>query len=120
MASVINDFNKIQINKTIDKNPDGEVTRRSLMINIRADSVEEADKLYKDLKQVFNGNMTAKNEDNEKNDKNPVCPKCGNSLIIRKGKNGEFLGCSSYPKCRFTKEIDGNEPEVVDVGSVPF
>lgn len=33
------------------------------------------------------------------------CPKCGNKLVERKGKNGLFLGCSSFPKCRFTKNI---------------
>lgn len=31
-----------------------------------------------------------------------VCPKCGGKLIQRKGKYGIFLGCSNYPKCKFT------------------
>ena len=30
------------------------------------------------------------------------CPRCGGSLVTRKGKYGEFKGCSNYPKCRFT------------------
>ena len=29
------------------------------------------------------------------------CPKCGGELIMRKGKYGDFKGCSNYPKCRF-------------------
>lgn len=37
-----------------------------------------------------------------------TCPKCGSSLIERTAKNGanggkKFLGCGSFPKCRFTK-----------------
>ena len=37
-----------------------------------------------------------------------VCPKCSNSLILRtvsKGANKgkQFYGCSSFPKCRYTK-----------------
>jgi hypothetical protein len=28
------------------------------------------------------------------------CPQCGGALLVRKGKFGEFLGCSNYPKCR--------------------
>lgn len=32
-----------------------------------------------------------------------ICPKCGGELKKRKGKNGTFLGCSNYPKCRYTK-----------------
>lgn len=39
---------------------------------------------------------------------NTVCPRCGSNLVkrtARKGPNAgsEFLGCSNYPKCRFTK-----------------
>ncbi|MCI5946982.1 MAG: NERD domain-containing protein [Oscillospiraceae bacterium] len=33
---------------------------------------------------------------------NMICPKCGGNLVQRKGKYGEFLGCSNFPKCRFT------------------
>ena len=37
----------------------------------------------------------------------PQCPKCGVSLIIRKSRKGElFYGCSNYPKCKFTVDID--------------
>lgn len=27
------------------------------------------------------------------------CPKCGGALVTRKGKKGEFIGCSNFPKC---------------------
>lgn len=30
------------------------------------------------------------------------CPKCGGNLILRKGKYGDFYGCSNYPRCRYT------------------
>jgi predicted RNA-binding Zn-ribbon protein involved in translation (DUF1610 family) len=33
------------------------------------------------------------------------CPNCGNNLIIRQGKFGNFIGCNSYPKCNFIKNI---------------
>lgn len=33
------------------------------------------------------------------------CPRCGNVLIRRNGKTGDFYGCSNYPKCRYTKNI---------------
>jgi len=122
MATINHDFNKIQINEKIHKEPDGKIISRSLMLNIRADSVEEADKLYKDLKQVFNGNMTAKNEDNEKkNDKGPTCEKCGAPMVSRRGKNGPFWGCITYPGCKFTKPIDGvEEVPVIETSEIPF
>ncbi len=36
------------------------------------------------------------------------CPICGNKLVLRKGKYGQFWGCSAYPKCKFTHS-DKNE-----------
>lgn len=32
-----------------------------------------------------------------------ICKWCGSKLVLRQGKNGEFYGCSKYPKCRYTK-----------------
>jgi len=32
------------------------------------------------------------------------CPKCDGILRLRSGKFGEFLGCSNYPRCDFTKK----------------
>lgn len=36
---------------------------------------------------------------------NNICPRCGGNLVNRNGKYGSFIGCSNYPKCRFTKKI---------------
>ena len=32
-----------------------------------------------------------------------LCPRCGNLLKKRNGKFGAFLGCTSYPDCRYTE-----------------
>ncbi len=32
------------------------------------------------------------------------CPECGSPLVIRKGKYGEFVACSNYPKCKYIKQ----------------
>lgn len=39
--------------------------------------------------------------DIQKKEKQGICPKCGAKLVQRKGKYGEFTGCSSYPKCKY-------------------
>lgn len=36
------------------------------------------------------------------------CPDCGNELIKRSGRYGDFIGCKGFPKCRFTKSIEEN------------
>ncbi len=35
-----------------------------------------------------------------------ICPLCGSPLVIRKGRFGEFIACSAYPKCRYTRAIE--------------
>ena len=36
-----------------------------------------------------------------------VCPGCGLGLLVeRSGRYGEFWGCSTFPACTFTKNID--------------
>lgn len=41
-----------------------------------------------------------------------TCPRCGSALTVRTAKTGanaggQFYGCSSYPKCKFTKAYGG-------------
>ncbi|MBI5078698.1 type I DNA topoisomerase, partial [Candidatus Saganbacteria bacterium] len=38
-----------------------------------------------------------------------ICPRCGKKLMIREGRYGDFLACSGYPKCKFTKDLRENE-----------
>ena len=42
------------------------------------------------------------------------CDECGEPMLIRVGRTGKFLGCSKYPKCRFSKPLpQGVEPEAL-------
>lgn len=34
-----------------------------------------------------------------------ICPYCKTPLILRKGKYGEFYGCTNFPKCRYTQKV---------------
>ncbi len=34
------------------------------------------------------------------------CPKCKKPMVYRFGKNGKFLSCSTYPKCKFAAPCD--------------
>lgn len=40
------------------------------------------------------------------------CPECGKSLLKRSGRYGEFIGCSGFPKCRFTCSVDELESKL--------
>ncbi len=34
-----------------------------------------------------------------------ACPECGKPLLIRTSRFGEFIGCSGYPDCKYTRRI---------------
>ncbi|MFC2491280.1 MAG: type I DNA topoisomerase [Campylobacter curvus] len=33
------------------------------------------------------------------------CPQCGGELVKRKGRYGEFIACSNFPKCKYSRNI---------------
>lgn len=39
------------------------------------------------------------------------CPECGSDLVYRNGRFGKFISCSNFPKCRYTRRLDGKEKE---------
>jgi len=52
------------------------------------------------------------------------CPKCGKQLAKRLGRNGYFIGCTGYPDCDYTRNVEDaagsmNEPEIVEGRTCP-
>lgn len=39
------------------------------------------------------------------------CPQCGKNLIKRRGRYGEFIACEGYPKCKYSRKIEGAAKE---------
>lgn len=39
-----------------------------------------------------------------------LCPQCGQPMVIRLGPYGRFMACSGYPKCRYLKPLNGDQP----------
>jgi DNA topoisomerase-1 len=54
---------------------------------------------------------------NEKIDKK--CPKCGSELLLRKSVYGKFIGCSGYPKCRYTEKLNSGQTGNQSSGASP-
>jgi len=47
------------------------------------------------------------------------CPECGNILHIKIGKNGHFIACSAYPKCRYSRDYIRDEKGHIQPVSPP-
>ena len=72
-------------------------------ISLIRDHLNEVQKLLDELWDFIG-------EDNPKLTPGPLgfCPKCKSPLVVKNGSRGEFIGCSGYPNCRFTKNIETN------------
>lgn len=50
-----------------------------------------------------------------------VCELCGRPMAVKRGRYGQFLGCSGYPECKNIKKIGkegqavAQEPEITDI-----
>jgi DNA topoisomerase-1 len=83
------------------------------------DEVAEGNTSWQTILKEFYTPFMQKVEDGKKNIKSlkvaiPTgenCPKCKAELLLRKGRYGEFIACSNFPKCKYTKNSDGTEIE---------
>ena len=93
---------------------DGELTRINTLISKITSYQNEIISNTEDVvNEIIKNNITdlniKKNHiENIKNnviDNNPnKCPKCGGQLVVRNGKYGTFIGCSNFPKCKYTRK----------------
>ena len=77
------------------KEEDIEKIYQSLMI-MSVDDKKERKEHIRHVKSVI--------EERKMNKAFVKCPYCGSELVRKTGKFGSFLGCSRFPKCRFTKK----------------
>ena len=83
------------------------------------DEVAEGNTSWQTILKEFYTPFMQKVEDGKKNIKSlkvaiptgEKCPKCEAELLLRKGRYGEFIACSNFPKCKYTKNSDGTEIE---------
>ena len=74
-------------------------------------SLEEMKYIYNVLTEnnksnIMNNIQHVKNIKNTQADiANNICPRCKGMLVVRYSKNRNFMGCSNYPKCKFTKKL---------------
>lgn len=78
------------------------------------DEVEEAERKWLDVVSEFWGEFSNTLEEAQSAPRVPLpepepigekCPDCGHDLVKKRGRFGEFIACSNYPKCNYTKPI---------------
>lgn len=77
------------------------------------------------ITQVHSIEETVKRQDVTQEALDELCPKCGKPLSIRLGKRGRFIGCTGYPECDYTRNLEEDReaslqaPEVVEGRKCP-
>ncbi len=77
----------------------------------RLDLVEEGELDYKKLLKEFYGpfkedlDYAMANIERTEEFVDEKCPECGSQIVVKWGRRGKFLSCSSFPTCKFAKPI---------------
>ena len=45
------------------------------------------------------------------------CPECGSELVLRKGRYGEFIACSNFPKCKYSRNVAKESEKSAETGA---
>lgn len=78
------------------------------------DEVEEGKKNWVETVQLFWDSLSKTLEKAQDAPRIPLpdpepigedCPECGKPLVKKRGRFGEFIGCSGYPECKYTRPI---------------
>ncbi len=89
------------------------------------DAVSRGEKEWRPLLQEFWGDFQTQVKEKETVDRpgteilEEACPKCGKKLSKRLGRNGYFIGCTGYPECDYTRNVDEDaataaQPQIVE------
>ena len=68
--------------------------------------IEQNNITDKEIRKSHIKNIKNTVKENNDKEKNMICPKCGAKLVERNGKYGNFIGCSNFPNCKYTKNIN--------------
>ncbi|CAN5302965.1 type I DNA topoisomerase [soil metagenome] len=74
--------------------------------------------------QVDNVEQQVKRSDVTQEALDEKCPLCEKPLSIRLGKRGRFIGCTGYPECSYTRNLedsaeDSSMPEIIEGRACP-
>jgi len=110
-SDVINAQFTAQMEEELDKIAEGELTYKKVL-----------DDFYK----PFNSDLEALNtkskeiKDSLIEHTDIVCDKCGGAMLIKWGRNGRFLSCSKYPKCKNAQPLPGEQEEFQELAEGKF
>ncbi len=110
-SDVVNVKFTAQMEEELDKVAEGSLTYKQVLDDFYPpfnSDLEELNKKSKEIKESLN-EMT-----------DIVCDKCGGKMMIKWGRNGRFLSCTNYPKCKNAQPLPGEQQEHEELAEGKF
>ena len=99
-ADIVDSNFTAKMEETLDEVAEGNTSWQTILKAFYLPFLEKVEEGKKNIKSLKIAIPTGEN-----------CPKCESELLLRKGRYGEFIACSNFPKCKYTKNTDGTEIE---------
>jgi DNA topoisomerase-1 len=100
-----------QMEEELDKIAEGELTYKKVMDDFYLPFNLDLEFLNKQTKEIKQSLIEHTDID---------CEKCGKKMMIKWGRNGRFLSCSGYPKCKNAKPLPGEQQEHEELAEGKF
>jgi DNA topoisomerase-1 len=84
-------------------------------LEAQLDAISRGEKMHLDVLDAFWGpfkqqidiiDRSVNRQDVTTEPLDEACPECKKPLMIRLGRRGRFIGCSGYPDCSYTRNVD--------------
>ncbi len=95
-ADIINEGYTASLEQQLDRIEEGELDWRAAL-------TEFDTKFSRDL-ETAGDQMPNVKKDGVPTDE--LCPDCNSPLVMRFGRYGSFLGCTKYPECKYTRDVE--------------
>ena len=93
---ILNEGYTAALEEQLDEIEDGHLDWRQAVANFD-------EKFSRDLETAGEQMRNVKREGVPLDEK---CPDCGSQLLMRFGRYGTFVGCSNYPTCKYTRDLE--------------
>jgi DNA topoisomerase-1 len=91
-----------QMEEELDKIADGDIKYEDVLSEFYLPFNSDLEELNKRTKEIKESMQEMTDID---------CELCGSKMMIKWGRNGRFLSCSNYPKCKNAKPLPGEQKE---------
>ncbi|MCX7878562.1 MAG: type I DNA topoisomerase [Ignavibacteria bacterium] len=110
-SDIVNVKFTAEMEEELDKIAEGKLTYKQVLDDFYIPFSKDLDILESKTKEIKQSLTEATDID---------CEMCGKKMIIKWGRNGRFLSCTGYPKCKNSKPLPSEEEQHQEIAEGKF